>query len=350
MFWDKVFDSVNGFQKKPKNGKLLRCAVSDTSPHLKFWREAKSAIKNMHFEKEGTEIKGVPTLKNWLVSLGGFEEILKMLKKKNINFFSPRVFNQDPLENFFGQIRQHGFRNVNPTSSNFKHNFKTLLVTNFISSHSVSANCENENSTNIISSVRHFVTQGLVEDETIYEHFEYPSLKIEGMAFRTFVDQISIGYISGFIAKNLKKFNACLICRNNLFCNATDSIEHALIREKEFDKNVPKKLKYCSPQVIEGIMLVYEIILKLWPQICHEQNTFHKLSAYIFQNVKFNFVHLCEHTSDMTRDIILQFSVMTVYNWCNGINKKLTGKDERKGKMYDDIFKQAFLKNKKRLM
>lgn len=40
-----------------------------------------------------------------------------VIKKRNILWFPPRAFNQDPLENYFGQIRIQGVKNVNPTSN-----------------------------------------------------------------------------------------------------------------------------------------------------------------------------------------------------------------------------------------
>ncbi|KAL0130376.1 hypothetical protein PUN28_002198 [Cardiocondyla obscurior] len=36
----------------------------------------------------------------------------------------------DPIENFFGQIRNHAVRNINLTSQQFQNLFKTLLLSN----------------------------------------------------------------------------------------------------------------------------------------------------------------------------------------------------------------------------
>lgn len=37
------------------------------------------------------------------------------VKEKSFKYLCLRRINQDPLENFFGRIRSHGVRNVNPT-------------------------------------------------------------------------------------------------------------------------------------------------------------------------------------------------------------------------------------------
>ncbi|KAL1488734.1 hypothetical protein ABEB36_014533 [Hypothenemus hampei] len=75
----------------------------------------------------------VPSLNNWAISLEAFKFLTFNLKHRfNIKFFMPRRLNQDPLENFFGQMRQHGGRNINPNVPVFINHFKTLLVNNLV--------------------------------------------------------------------------------------------------------------------------------------------------------------------------------------------------------------------------
>lgn len=70
----------------------------------------------------------------------------------------PRAFNQDPIENFFGQLRQRGARNVNPTTVHFSHYYRNILIGTFTSTHSLGANCEDDHSEMLIS-LKRFVTQ-----------------------------------------------------------------------------------------------------------------------------------------------------------------------------------------------
>lgn len=61
-----------------------------------------------------------PSLVNWITTLNGLEHLSKNLKKKfSINFFVPREVNQDALENFFGQMRQHRGWNINPNAYDY---------------------------------------------------------------------------------------------------------------------------------------------------------------------------------------------------------------------------------------
>lgn len=158
QFFDSLFDSVNGSTLYPKGGKSLRCAATSTSEHLQFWINAKQTLKQMYFQREGTNEKIVPpSLKNWIETITSFQEILKYLNKNNISFFMPRAINQDAVENFFCQIRQHGHRNTNPSPTSFMYSFRALLLNNMASVHSLAANCEADDCTNIIADVQKFI-------------------------------------------------------------------------------------------------------------------------------------------------------------------------------------------------
>ena len=53
-----------------------------------------------------------------------------------------RFLNQDPLENVFGQIRSHGIRQNNPTPTQFKYSYFTVLLNNILQKKVQHTNCE----------------------------------------------------------------------------------------------------------------------------------------------------------------------------------------------------------------
>lgn len=55
LFFDQLFDSLNGSTKRAQNGKAFRCAVSAKSPHEEFWEDAIKMVDSMEFipEKKG---------------------------------------------------------------------------------------------------------------------------------------------------------------------------------------------------------------------------------------------------------------------------------------------------------
>lgn len=84
-------------------------------------------------------------------------------------YLKTRNFKQYPLENFFGCIRAHGIRNVNPKPYSFIASSNTFLVNNYSSVHSPGANCEEDNNSSL-NSLKKFlqedsrVTQDIIED------------------------------------------------------------------------------------------------------------------------------------------------------------------------------------------
>ncbi|KAJ8914552.1 hypothetical protein NQ315_010016 [Exocentrus adspersus] len=77
-FFDKLFDSVNGYALLYSHGKELKCAVSDSSGHIEYWRNTRKALKNMYFIKPVTNEKIIPpSIKNWIRTLAGKEEFKK---------------------------------------------------------------------------------------------------------------------------------------------------------------------------------------------------------------------------------------------------------------------------------
>lgn len=137
---------MNGSVAQPIHGKTLRCAVNKDSPHIAFWDEALRVLESMKLLKgDGTQ-SVAPSIKNWILTIKGLKYLWQKLSQEGFEFLSVRNFNQDPLENFFGCIRSHGVRNVNPTCMQFRQSFAALLVNNLFSVHSPSANCEADDS------------------------------------------------------------------------------------------------------------------------------------------------------------------------------------------------------------
>ncbi|KAI5641715.1 transposase protein domain-containing protein [Phthorimaea operculella] len=78
LFFDNLFDSVNGSFEKNKHAKPLLGPATPTSCHKKVWEESKTMLREMKFlnPKKNT-IEHVPTLKNWVWTLEGIELLLK---------------------------------------------------------------------------------------------------------------------------------------------------------------------------------------------------------------------------------------------------------------------------------
>lgn len=141
LFFDELFDSFNG---KKKHG--LNSIISSTSDHISFWNEAYNKLRQMVFVEKNTRLvnsrKSPKCLDNWLWTIDNCKYLWNKLQAFGFSSLNLRHLNQDILENFFGQIRDNGHRNVNPTPSQFDASFKILLTVNLTSKHSLYSNCE----------------------------------------------------------------------------------------------------------------------------------------------------------------------------------------------------------------
>lgn len=167
MFFDDLFDSVNSSYSEIRNGKIYRAAVKPTSPHHKFWNEALKILKTMKFVNANNQ-GVVPSLSSWIKTIENFKYLIRHLHSKGITSVLLRNINQDALENFFGSIRAHGCSNIMPNSSAFESAFKTLLINNISSPHSVGANCEKD-SGYCLQSLKKYLLMPKVRDTNLIE-------------------------------------------------------------------------------------------------------------------------------------------------------------------------------------
>lgn len=156
-FFKNLFDSVNAHSLRPQTP--LRTAVTQHSKHHDFWSYAIKFLCDMQYVDPKTKqvIRCIPSLKTWIFTVRGFQNIWKIVNNANIQFLKTRNFNQNPLENFFGMIRSHGRRNINPSCSQFCGSYKTLLINNLSSKRSIGFNCENKNDGDLLFTFKQFV-------------------------------------------------------------------------------------------------------------------------------------------------------------------------------------------------
>jgi hypothetical protein len=152
------FDPLMRIKKTQLWGKPLDAGLVTTSDHVRFGKEeAIPLLSRMEFvtKKRGDKAKP-PSLKNWIFTLRNFINIWKCLKEEGYDYLLGRHLNQDPLENFFGQVRSHGILYTNPTPTTFEQIFKTMLVNSSISLYSPGFNCENDDCEVLFAGIKHF--------------------------------------------------------------------------------------------------------------------------------------------------------------------------------------------------
>lgn len=341
LFFDKLFDSMNGSTLQPEHGKLLRCAVSKSSAHLPFWREGIKVLKTVKFLKQGGKEYVPPSIKNWISTIQGFIYIWQKLSREQFEFLCPRNLNQDPVENFFGCIRSHGFRNVNPTCEAFINSFKSLLVNNFVSSHSPGANCEEDMHEGALNNLKCFLYPSTAVSDKNEENMAVPIEITKTFVFEenNFTQIQSHSYIAGYMAKSIfKLIGVCKSCRNDLVSDVSE-VHHQLIYSRAYG---PKALLRPHTNFTEIFSKCNQVLHHYLPIICHEKDLSLKLSEKINKYVSFNFS--CKK-HNIKNIFIQKFVHFYIYCWIKNVNKILKGDDKRS--INDNIKKLALVKCEK---
>jgi hypothetical protein len=113
--------------------KKRRCSVNEKTSHIEYLKESITFIKNLKVFQGDKDVTGrIKCLHGWLVTINALILIWNKLKSNHqFKFLFTRRLNTDPLENFFGTIRQQGGNSDNPTPVQFTRAFRKLFLAPF---------------------------------------------------------------------------------------------------------------------------------------------------------------------------------------------------------------------------
>lgn len=319
LFIDNLFDSVNGNVIKPSPGKELRSAVTLNSPHWKFWPKCLDVLSSMKYEINKT----IPSVSNWIRTIIGMQLICKRLLKDGFKYVSLRNFNQDPIENFFGSIRSHGIRNINPTPANFISSFKALVINNFTSSHSVGANCEDDDCDGVLDNLKEFLFDELPVETVVEETDCNDQLQTTLVSMPPNNDNIitsgSRAYVSGWIIKKVKKLTKnCSTCIAKL-CATYPLNEHFLIQERQY---LQCHLFYPDKETIDVYSFIINLFNSNFHKYVYKNNAFDKLYSFVSHNVPIGNLVCGEH--DLFKLFLKTACKLLIYSYVNHINRILS--------------------------
>lgn len=305
-FFNDLFDSVNGSDKVHKEDNDLRHAVSDNSMHHSFWTNAKIVLRGMNYiDKVSYEIvKKVPTLTNWTFTVDGFQKLWNILHTKfDFHKLNTRYCNQDPLENFFGQIRSHAVRHINPTPSQFQESFITLLVSNMKSISIVGGNCEAADDSFMLLSLEECLkvdtsnveVHGVARNDDIDDDEAHDLLSDNNVEDNT---------VASFSDYSLLMINSILKEINN--CSECD----LCFKSSEFS--------VCTKQIVNRVF-------KLLKTRSHRRNIAQVLIASFEEwDIDMSWHECIEHSNNEILDIMVRVIVTkSIIWWCNEKNNIL---------------------------
>lgn len=278
----------------------------------------------------------VPSLNSWIKTIINFKNLIRHLYSKGITSVLLRNINQDALENFFGSIRAHGCSNIMPTSSAFESAFKTLLINNISSPHSVGSNCEKDNGYCLQSLKKYLIipTTGETnltehEDEIDNAHICMVLLNTDELLQSTNPVDIekcaAIGYCSGWIAQQAKKnvFKNCEVCNKDLVAVEEETF-HNFIKKKEYSNK--KWLCYPTRSLFDFFAQMEDLSIEILKTQCTRNNLLSYIKLIVNVNINIAFLNCSLHQEELKKYLLNKGTIFFVNNWCKDVNNILMGK------------------------
>lgn len=355
QFMDQTFDSVNGYQVNAPPNRKLRSAVTSSSQHIQHWYAAIKVLESMKFyDAKRKKLVSPPSAKNWIITLRRLIFIHQNLLKDGHAFITPRVFNQDALENLFGCIRSHAGRAIKPTATAFASSFKSTAINKSTSYHTKNFNCENDESDGVLANVRNLLHNDSEEKATEQskDDIQIPtSVPLQS----TKVSKCIQVYVSGYIVKKMKKsVGECSNCMANLE-DVNNNCDNEFIQDKEYKNGALTIPNYNFNYIVGRCIALTNYIL---PKICHRNNLTKILSEYLKKNIPLQIINCKEHK--IVDQFLKIITKLLVFHWCKEVNKILCGRNikflthtkrNENSVIVDEIKKKAhnlYLKTKKR--
>jgi len=301
LFFDRLFDSVNGHTLKPE--KPLRVAISHNSPHFPFWERAVKRLQRMRFvdRRDKNQLRDSNILKNWISTIGGLRKLWIILKTYEFKCLKPRILNQDCLRHFFGQIRSFGIRNTNPTCAEFESSFKTLLINNLTSPRTVENNSENKMDGSLLFTLKEFINR----IETTYDSNSMLDLEKPLVATNDYLNICNS--IAAKILNN-SRFKGCNTCKTLL----TDVTKSELVSNND---------------LINTFKIAEDLLTSKMSSVCYVHHTALMLETELYVQMDLRWLNCPQHDVPLKKFLVSYVVAFYICKWCNSINDILTQKE-----------------------
>lgn len=331
---DQLFDSLNVGKRSKPQAKPLKWAVTTTSNHKDFWNTAIKILDSFtFFSLEKQKVVSVPSIKNLKYTVTAFQYLCNVLFEKGFKYVLTRAFNQDPLENFFSYIRSHGVRNINPDVSHFITSFKSLVLNNFMATHSTGSNCQKDMDTECLDNLRSFLTGELIPGVRPLETDEDFTSKISDISKdiplqnRTKIARCTIVYMSGYIAKTILKspfIKKCDHCKKNLSIRHYNSMDDDFIESRQYENaTLFRPGQYLNFLVTHSLNSLFFLI----PRICTIENISKILQSILKSKLNFDIINCPQHK--LGHQLCTLIVRCALFWWTRQVNKIVSGTDSK---------------------
>lgn len=353
-FCDQRFDSCNSRKIAQDKEKPLSEVVTDKSQHHNFWRIAIQKIRNMRYVDRKTlkPLPNPPTLNNWIFTLKGLEDLWKIVRKDGFSHL--RTVNQDPIENLFGNLKSHGFRDNTPSCKQAESVLKALMITSLTSTHSLTANCLDDGavaltSLNVLCQAPNLNSEKSGNRMHDLDFPDQPAEIIpENRSPAVTVNRLRCAknFAVEFIKKT-KIIKDCKHCEALFFCNNPLRNEFVPLMQKYNMKDI----KTAAADFFElGFCTAEKAINTQLGRSCWRGNLLLRIKDFLIREkkVSFDWVTCIEHRSIIVHKFYNCIITYCIDRWCNHLNRLLKGQTMiNKGTRMEKRAIQAYLAERK---
>ena len=237
--FDSIFYCLNS--STLHTTKKHRCAINEKTSHIDYLKDSIKFIRNLKVFDENKNITGrIKCLHGWLVTLNAIILIWEKLKTEyQFKFLLTRRLNTDPLENFFGTIRQQGGNSDSPTPVLFTQAFRKLFFSSILTSSA--GNCAGDLDVMLAeyskASNKKKKTAAVVSPTPQPQTMAIgPTDYREPEVTTNIIKDNAIAYLSGYLLKKSFKIHTCATCRDSLVSNQLDDSRKLLCYYMAFDE------------------------------------------------------------------------------------------------------------------
>ncbi|CAB4030057.1 Hypothetical predicted protein [Paramuricea clavata] len=205
------------------------------------------------------------------VTLNGTLKLWSQLQKESVKFLLTRGLNQDPLENFFGSIRQQGGNADNPTPIQFCWAFRKLFYNHFLEQSS--GNCAEDVDKILVQlhlpprNNSSKENQPLAQDQPfVVDESDYRDFAIDPDQSNSGANAIT--YVTGYMITKCFQKHKCDTCVSNLVNDELDNGNKLFCYFKGYDsRKTFGGLTVPTDKFTQYITAVEEKIVQLSPTV-----------------------------------------------------------------------------------
>ena len=216
--FDNLFDCLNS--SSISSPKVYKKPIREGSIHFQYIAEMLEFITSIKVidKKTNADVTSqLRCLKGFKMTLNGVLILWHQLHSGwHLEYLLTRRLNQDPLENFFGLIRQQGGNCNNPSPQQFCRAFRTLFFNNFLTPLS-SGNCAKDLDKILIGSsattqLGHTANNNSPTTPFSINESDFKMAEIE----QNLVKMNALTYVAGYLLKKCLEKHSCNQCTDTL--------------------------------------------------------------------------------------------------------------------------------------